>query len=167
MNHNATFNAPWGTPLKILTAVSTIILIGVSLIGFFSGPQNNLGWISGMIIMPLAILIISSFFIIRGYVLTDNTLLIQRLGWNSKLDLSGLLSAVIDPTATTKSVRTFGNGGMFCFAGLFYNKKLGSFRAFATDPKKSVILRFINHTIVVTPDEPEKFVMKIKELKGL
>jgi len=164
MNNNEKFKAPWGTLLKIITAICTIILIGIPFIGLFSGPRSNIGWILGMIIMPLAILIISSFFIIRGYILTDNTLLIQRLGWNSKLNLSGLLSAEIDPTAMAKSLRTFGNGGMFCFAGLFYNKKLGSYRAFATDFKNSVILRFPNRTIVITPDEPEKFVMKIREL---
>jgi hypothetical protein len=164
---NSEFAAPWGTSLKVMTAICTLMLIGIPLIGLFSGPHSNIDWIFCMIIMPFAMLIISSFFIIRGYKLTDETLLIQRLGWNSKLNLSGLLSAEIDPTATTKSIRTFGNGGMFCFAGLFYNKKLGSYRAFATDLKKSVILRFSNRTVVITPDEPEKFVIKITELRGL
>ncbi|MFA5293687.1 MAG: PH domain-containing protein [Phycisphaerae bacterium] len=160
---NSEFTAPWGTLLKILTAVLTIILIGISYIGFSSGRQGSIV----TIFVPLAILIISSFFIIRGYILTDNTLLIQRLGWNTKINLSELKSAEIDPTAMAKSLRTFGNGGMFCFAGLFYNKKLGSYRAFATDFKKAVILRFPNRTIVVTPNEPEKFVMKIKEFSRL
>jgi hypothetical protein len=83
-------------------------------------------------------------------VLTADTLLIQRLFWNSKIDISGLLSAEADTDAMNRSIRTFGNGGMFCFAGAFNNKKLGSYRAFATDPKRSVVLRFPKRTIVVT-----------------
>jgi hypothetical protein len=167
MNHNITFNAPWGTSLKLMTALSILILIGIALIGIFSGPGGNIGWILAMIIMPLAILLTAACFMIRGYALTNNTLLIQRLGWNSKLDLSRLISAVVDPQAMAKSIRTFGNGGMFCFAGYFHNKKFGTYRAFATDPRKSVILKFPNGIAVITPDDPEKFVAKVKEFRGL
>jgi hypothetical protein len=167
MQYNITFKAPWGTPLKSMTTLSILIGVGIPLIGIFSGPRGDIGWILGMIIMPLAILIIAAFFMIRGYDLTGDTLLIRRLGWNSKLDLSRLISADVDSKAMTKSIRAFGNGGMFCFAGLFYNKKLGSYRAFATDPKRSVVLRFSNRVAVVTPDDPAEFTARVKELRGL
>ncbi|HBG26109.1 MAG: hypothetical protein A2Y10_00515 [Planctomycetes bacterium GWF2_41_51] len=163
MNNEIRFKAPWGPLLIISTSACIIFLVGISIIGINTGPKHNIGWILGMVVLPLAILIISSFFIIRGYVLTDNnTLVIQRLGWDTKIDLAELTSAEVDKTAMAKSIRTFGNGGMFCFAGLFYNKRLGTYRAFATDLRKCVVLRFTNRIIVVTPDEPENFVMKIK-----
>ena len=161
------FNAPWGTSLKILTGLGLLILIGVPVIGLATGPQGNPGWILSMIILPLLLLLIAAFFMIRGYVLTEDTLLIQRLGWVSKVDLSGLNAAEIDPNAMTKSIRTFGNGGLFCFAGKFRNKKLGSYRAFVTAPSRSVILRFPDRTLVVSPGEPEAFTAKIKKLKKL
>ena len=162
-----TFNAPWGTSLKLMTGFLVLILVGVSLIGMFTGPEHNVVWIHGVTVMPLMILIIAAFFMIRGYVLTNNTLVIRRLGWNSKLDLTDLNSAQVDPKAMAKSIRTCGNGGMFCFAGTFCNKKLGSYRAFATSPKRSVVLRFTRRTVVVTPDKPEEFVIQIKKLRGL
>jgi hypothetical protein len=166
-DQNVAFGAPWGTPLKSMTAVSIAILTGIPLIGISSGPRENVGWILVMVVMPLAILIIAAFFAIRGYLLTPQTLFVQRLGWKSKIDLTDLASAEPDPDAMAKSIRTCGNGGIFCFAGFFHNRKLGSYRAFATDRKRSVILRFPGRTVVVTPDRPDEFVETIKKLRNL
>jgi hypothetical protein len=80
--------------------------------------------------------------------------------------LSGLKSAEVDTEAMSKSIRTCGNGGLFCFAGAFNNNRLGSYRAFATDPKRAVVLRFSDRTVVVTPDQPDDFVMRIKQICG-
>ena len=161
------FNAPWGKALKVMTGVSVLVLVHIPVIGMFTGPQGSIGWILGMIVTPLLTLTIAAFFMIRGYVLTADALLVQRLGWNSKLDLSGLISAEADPRAMEKSIRTFANGGLFCFAGFFRNKKLGSFRAFATDHKLSVVLRFKSRAVVVTPENPEHFVSSIRGLRNL
>ena len=56
---------------------------------------------------------------------------------------------------------------MFCFAGNFRNKKLGSYRVFATDPKLAVILRFNSRVVVITPENPEDFICRIRELRNL
>ena len=87
----------------------------------------------------------------------ETKLYVQRIGWKSKIDLTELNSVQVDPTAMSKSIRLFGNGGLFCFAGIFRNHKLGRYWAFATSPKKSVILRFPKRTIVVTPEDPDRF----------
>jgi len=167
MNCLTTFNAPWGTSLKVTTGLSILILAGIIAIGIFTGPHNNSLWIFGMIALPLSMLFIASLFTIRGYVLTPEALLIRRLGWNSRVGLSGLQSAEVDAEAMSQSTRTFGNGGMFCIAGAFNNNKLGSYRAFVTDPKRSVVLRFSDRTVVVTPDQPDGFVGRIRELTTL
>jgi hypothetical protein len=167
MNRLATFNAPWGAPLKVTTGLSSLILAGIAAIGTFSGPHNNPLWILGMIAAPLSILFIAALFSIRGYVLTREALIIRRPGWNSKVWLSGLQSAEVNAEAMSQSIRIFGNGGMFCVTGTFSNDKLGSYRAFATDTKHSVVLRFSDRTIVVTPDLPDNFVAIIKELANL
>jgi hypothetical protein len=161
------FKAPWGKLLKLMTGLCILILVGIPLIGIFTGPGGDVIWALTMIVMPLTILVISAFFMIRGYVLNDDALLIQRLGWHSKLDLTNLISADFKPKAMSRSIRTFGNGGMFCFAGAFHNKKLGSYRAFATDNNRTVILKFSNRTVVVTPDNPEEFVKRIKKFRNL
>lgn len=167
MSQHQQYGAPWGTPLKLMSALSLVILVGVAVIGISSGPRDSAIWILSMIVMPLAILVIAAFFTIRGYVLTPDAILVQRLGWNSRISLSNLTAAEVDPNAMSRSIRTFGNGGLFCIAGAFRNKKLGAYRAFATDPKRSVVLKFFRRTVVVTPDKPEKFVLKIKELRNI
>ncbi|MFC1614109.1 PH domain-containing protein [Gemmatimonadota bacterium] len=167
MMQEISFSAPWGTELKVMTTISVIILVGTVVLGIFIGPHNSVGYIFAMFVLPLSILVISAFFTIRGYVLTGDTLFIRRPRWSSKLDLSELVSAEYDPRAMAGSIRTCGNGGMFCFAGACRNKKLGSYRAFVTDEKLSVVLRFKTRVVVVTPENPEDFVVKINKLRNL
>ncbi|MGI9328970.1 MAG: PH domain-containing protein [Pseudomonadales bacterium] len=155
------FDAPWGLSLKVLTLLSVLILLGLALIGLLNIAGGGNVWLFSMLILPLAILIGSAFFTIRGYHLTEGVLKVQRLGWESEINLKGLQSVEADPEAMDKSFRTFGNGGLFCFAGKFRNKRLGSYRAFATDPKRAVTLKFPDRTIVVTPGDPEAFVAQV------
>jgi hypothetical protein len=149
------------------TALSVIILVGIPIVGLTSGPRGEIPWVLLMIVLPLAILCAAMFFIIRGYVVTRDTLFIQRLGWNTKVSLANLRSVEADPEAMSKTIRTGGNGGMFCFAGKFKNKKLGPYRAFVNDPKHAVVLKFTDRTIVVTPDKPAEFVARIREFRNL
>lgn len=167
MHQGASFNAPWGTSLKVMTVIAVLILLSVPVLGLVTGPGGSIFWKINMLVLPLSILAIAVFFMIRGYQLTEDTLLVQRLGWKSRIDLSGLVSAEADPQAMSKSIRTFGNGGLFCFAGAFRNRKLGGYRAFATDLKSAVVLRFEKKVIVVTPENPAYFVSRIKELRNL
>jgi hypothetical protein len=130
MEQVKTFKARWGRLLKFTTGLCVLILVGIAIIGVFTGPRGSVVWvvsvvwIVSMTVMPLLILTIAMFFLIRGYVLTQDRLIVQRLGWNSTLNLSDLRSAEADSNAMARSIRTFGNGGLFCFAGCFRNKKL-------------------------------------------
>lgn len=110
---------------------------------------------------PFAIGFGPLLFVIRGYELTPGTLYVKRLLWRTPIDLGGLGSVTIDPNAMAKSLRTFGNGGLFSVSGRFFSRKLGRYRAYATNPKKSVALRFANHVAVVTPHDPEAFAAAI------
>jgi hypothetical protein len=167
MEQVETFKARWGRLLKLTMGLCVLILVGIAIIGVFTGPRGSVAWIVSMTVMPLLSLTVAMFFLIRGYVLTQDRLIVQRLGWSSTLDLSDLKSAEADSNAMARSIRTFGNGGLFCFAGYFQNKKLGPYRASATDPKKSVVLTFANRVIVVTPEHPEEFVAAIKNVRKL
>ena len=167
MNRVDTFSAPWGTLLIATTSLAVGILVGVPIIGLTTGPRGEIPWFILMIMMPLTILLIGILFTIRGYIVTGDTLLVQRLFWNTRVSLANLRSVEADPKSMAKTIRTWGNGGMFCFSGMFRNKKLGSYRAFVTDPKRSVVLKFSDQTIVVTPDRPEEFVARIKAIRNL
>jgi hypothetical protein len=167
------FNAPWGAPLALMTAVCAVICLSLPLPGLMIGLGSSAalrargmsmippwtGWL--LVAVPLLTFVVSAAFMVRGYVLTDTSLIIKRLGWESRLDLSRLNSATVDPDAFRRSLRLFGNGGFFSFTGWFRNKKLGIYRAYATDTRNAVVLRFSDKTVVITPGDPQKFAAEI------
>jgi len=163
-NNSVKFDVNWSTSLKLITLMSVLLLGGIPLSIFYSRADPGHTMIWSFAVLPLVVLICGFFFMIRGYELTGSTLYVQRVGWQSKIELTNLTSVVVDPDAMKSSWRLFGNGGLFCFAGSFRNKKLGSYRAFATDPKSSVILTFNNRTIVVTPADPQSFASQLNRL---
>ena len=113
-------------------------------------------------VLPLVVVLGCLPFMVRGYVLTERELIIHRLGWTNRWPLAGLTAAEVDPDALKKSIRLWGDGGLFSFCGWFRNKKLGLYRLFATDPKRCVVLKLGSRTVVVTPDKPEEFVSEIQ-----
>ena len=161
MNSRAFHRAPWGTSLQLITAFTSVVLIGIAVIGVQYDPGGGWVWPINMIALPLVILLGASLFMIRGYEIAGERLWVQRLAWRTELSLDGLQSVEIDPEAMKRSVRTFGNGGLFCFAGRFRNKRLGSYRALATDPHRAVVLRYSDKTVVVTPGHPDRFKIDI------
>lgn len=162
----STYQAPWGTTLKVISLFSTLLMVAIAtlgLSGLLSG-HGDLEWGLSMIVLPLAIVLGAAPFMIRGYVLTTDHLTVKRLGWVPPIELRQLTSAEADPTAMAGSLKLFGNGGLFSVTGLFRNAKLGNYRAYATHLKRCVILRFKHRVIVVTPDHPEDLVHQLRML---
>ncbi|WP_372846572.1 PH domain-containing protein [Pontiella sp.] len=114
-------------------------------------PRGGLVWL-----LPLGAFLAVPF-IVRGYAVENGRLLIRRVGWVKTFPLDELESVEIDPQAMHGSIRLFGNGGLFSFTGLYRNKRLGNYRSFVNDWKRSVVVRFANRTIVVSPDDPVAF----------
>lgn len=159
------FGAPRGRTLILTTIVALCVCFGIPLIGLFNYSIFPGPLIWSIMMIPLLFVVGAAFFMVRGYSVTDGALIIHRLGWNFRLDLDSLVSIEADPAALNGSIRLAGNGGLFAVCGWFRNGKLGVFRAFCTDTAHAVVLRFRDRTIVVTPDQPEKFVEAVKELK--
>ena len=108
------------------------------------GAKGLPAWAAGvMIAVPLLTILISAAFTVRGYRVGNGMFAhFLRLGWETRYELSRLTSAKVDPDALKGSIRIFGNGGFFCFAGVFRNSKLGVYRAYATDAPRAVVLCF-------------------------
>lgn len=157
------FEAPWGNLLKVVTVLAAAILLYVAFAVGGKFPYDSAPiwlWFSTSV-LPLLLLAGSLLFTVRGYRLEPGRLEVQRLLWSTRIDLAGLRAAWHDPEAMRASLRLFGNGGMFVFAGLYWNRKLGRYRALATDPKRSVVLDFGERKVVVTPDRPEELVRQL------
>ncbi len=157
------FRAPWSASLKVLTTISVAVLAGVAMLFATVFPRHLLGGAPFILTMlfVLTTLLGSALFIVRGYEVESGSLLIRRLLWSTAVPLSELQEAWSDPAAMAQSLRLFGNGGLFVFAGLFWNRKLGKYRAFATLPRNSVVLKFPRRAVVVTPENPAQFLQVV------
>jgi hypothetical protein len=160
------FGAPWGTTLSIATPVGIVALLGLPVAIALVPPAGGASALVVAItaVVDLAVLAVSVLFLIRGYRLDDRGLHVERLLWSDRIPLTELRRAWPDPEAMSKSLRLFGNSGFFCIAGLFSNRKLGRYRAFATDPRRGVVLQSAERTVVVTPDEPVRFLAALGTL---
>jgi hypothetical protein len=155
------YNAHWGKSLVIISAIVTIICVGVTADLLHKGYR---GW---KLTIPVAAIGFAALFTIRGYTITPDAILVRRLFWNTRLPLAGLQSVESRPNVMRGSIRTFGIGGAFSISGFYWSKALGTYRAFVTDPKQTVILTFPNRKVVVSPARPEDFVRELTQTKEI
>lgn len=157
------FCAPWGKLLVGMTAFSTLICVGVSLAIALSTPEGPEveGIMRAATVLPLLALVVALPFMVRGYVVTADEIIVQRPLWSTRFERARLQSATIEPDALRGSIRLFGNGGLYSFTGLFRSPKLGRYHAYVTDPARTVVLRFSDRVVVVSPDNPEALVREL------
>ena len=153
------FKARWGKSLWIMSTLGTVICLGVSFLLLRTNLPFRVNtlhfWLGILSLIPI---VVAALFTVRGYSVSGNAVLVQRLFWSTSLSLAGLQSVEFRPDVVRGSIRTFGNGGFFSFTGYYRNKDLGSYRAFVTDPKRVVALRFPKGAVILSPDTPEEFV---------
>ena len=159
--------APWSTAVKLVSAVGTGVLLAVTYALYRAIPRGTRApfaetFGSFLMIVPALILVIAALFVVTGYGLDATGLYVQRLLWTTHIGLQGLDRAWHDPSAMCRSLRLFGNGGLFSITGWFRNATLGRYRAFVTDPGKSVVLRSPTRVVVLSPADPLGFLSTLK-----
>ena len=150
------YEAPWSTSLLIISSAATLVC--VSIVAAIAWNAHRFTWEA---MLPLAIVFGGALFTVRGYAISPDAILVHRLFWTTHVPLAGLQSAEFESEARCGGFRICGNGGLFSFTGFFWNKNLGTYRAFVTDFNRAVVLRFPERTIVVSPAEPEDFVREV------
>lgn len=167
MENPAEFRAPWGPSVKVLTILASVFLLGMAAFEGSILPRHLLGGWPWLVAtgLPLLIVAFSALFVVRGYALDGSTLRVRRLLWDTAVSLESLRRAWSSPEAMRGSLRRFGNGGLFSITGLFRNRQLSSYRAFAMDPKLAVVLDFSDRKIVITPETPERFLDQLRVAK--
>jgi hypothetical protein len=145
--------APWSQGLVLASLLCTGACLWPAFTLFKQGGGAAL--LTGSLLVALTL--VCALFAIRGYTITADAILIHRLFWATRLPLAGLKSARFEIAATQWAIRA-GNGGFFSCTGFRYNRTLGFYRVFATDGARTVVLRYTNRTVVVSPADPEAFV---------
>lgn len=152
------FRAPWDAYLRFMAAsvsvavplimLATIVVAATSLAAFL------------MFAVPPLLVGAALAGRVRGYVLTEDAITIRR-GWReTRLSLAGLCSVTADVAAMSGSLFLFSNHGLFSYVGRYWNRKLGWYRAYATDRSRAVVLRYADRTVVISPHDPQQFIMR-------
>lgn len=112
--------------------------------------------IYGAILMPL-VLFLTWLFSVKGYTLMNDRLTVHRPFWETEIVLPPDAVFRREPEIKKGLGKTNGNGGVFGYTGGFRNKKLGSFKAYATNWNYAVSItsEAQRMRIVITPDAQE------------
>jgi len=163
MEPGARFGAPWGSQVRVVSTIIVLVMIAIPVVTLTQKSDPPIPLILVSTLAPLAVVLVSGLFAVRGYVVSGKRLIVERLGGNKRIDLSDLESIKADPESMKGSIRIFGNTGVFSITGIFRNRRLGTYTAYATDRERAVVLRFPKKIIVVTPDKPQQFIARLQE----
>ena len=105
-------------------------------------------------------------FGVTGYELRGMELIVYRRLGPKRFSLGTLQKAYADPHALRGSLRVLGNGGLFCFCGWFWNRKLGVYRAYVTNLRRCVVLVRTDRTLVISPEDPQRFLNALRKIQS-
>ena len=150
-------------PLILLLVIVDLVIIrhvlahkGMTLFCF--GPSALAAFIVGLVWYASRI---------RELRLEGETLLVRLPWWTNRFELTGLQSIEADPKALKGAWKKMGNGGLGGCIGSFHSKRLGAMRVYVSDPARSVVLRWADRCVVVSPEDTEWFIESVCKRTGL
>ncbi|HEX7116578.1 MAG TPA: PH domain-containing protein [Steroidobacter sp.] len=158
------FRAPWTKELRVSSVILTLLLLAATVAISLLRPSIPAPLHVLLAAWPVIMIVLGLVFMVRGYVLTEDAILVRRLGWSTRLPLESLQSVSGDGHAMRGSIGLFNNTGLFSITGVYFNRKLRRYRALATDPSRAVVLRYPKRTIVITPHDPQQFIVRARTL---
>lgn len=145
-------------PLDLRAKLLTVFVIGLLLVI----ARDNL---TVLFVLISLVILAAGIVGIRGYRLTTDELQVRHFGWSQRWRLRDLRDVNVRPGVLTESMRTIGIGGFFGYIGRFRSSILGDYQAYVTDSSRSVVLRFSDSTVVVSPEDPAAFVSKVYQFR--
>lgn len=120
--------------------------------------RQEYGVVAPLAAISLGVFVVGVLFAVRGYDFDDGELVIERIGRKTYVDLANLVDAEVDPKLVRRSISLWSTRGLFGFIGYGYSGRIGSYRAYVTNPSKAVVLRFSSgNPVVVSPENPDEF----------
>lgn len=135
-----------------IKVVTSIVLVMNA--AFFVGAYSNRMLIVPASILSAVILLCYWFWTPVAYDLSGNELIVSfRIG--TKRYAPVVRCSMLDEHLSF-TVRLFGNGGLFAGSGIFWNRKLGVFRAYVTSSKMDglVLVETSRTKVVISPENP-------------
>jgi Bacterial PH domain len=152
------FSATANTPLKITTAVvSILLLVSIGLCFYLFVVDKSA--ISLAIAILLSITYVAAYlYSPQFFVVEKNQLTIKRVFGSVVIPKSAVQSvSIIHRDLIDNSMRTFGVGGLFGYFGKFTNSKLGAMTWYIKRMDQLVLITTSAEKIIVSPDDAAGF----------
>lgn len=163
------FRASLDRPTRVLTALASLFLLalalGLPLLAWaVPGERAVAPRLVALAQAPLVLGLLALCWALspRGYRLDAHGLtVLRRLARGVHVPWAQLEAVEpLRPEHFTGVSRTFGVGGLFGYYGRFHSRGLGAFRLYATRQRPTVLVRTARGALVLTPDEPERFLAR-------
>lgn len=158
------FAAPWDRTLRRVTLIVALVCLGLTAslwpVIQSEGPDSIHFW-GGL--LPVFIVVAAAVSAVRAYRLAGDELVIERLLWNRRLHLGNLRSVHRAPQLLHQSRTVLANSGFFGFMGWFRHAEAGGFRAWVTDPARTLLLRFDDQAIAISPGSTAAFIAALQD----
>jgi hypothetical protein len=155
------FKASMDATAKVTTVLITVLFVWVATIPYTVAREAVTGQLAAnlMLLMILLIYAISYLLRIKGYLVSNEQLLILRPLGKKQISLASIRSSVVlSRRDLFWSLRTFGVGGLFGYYGKFFNRKFGAMTWYITRRDTTVLLYLDDgRKILVSPDDWAEF----------
>ncbi|WP_199118974.1 PH domain-containing protein [Pedobacter sp. ASV28] len=155
-----TYNTSLDSTAKGVTIGVTILFASI-IIGQYSIIKNTTHTTPVYTNISLLLIYFIAFaFRPINYKVSADQLIVHRLFTDIKIDRNHIESVeLLNKEKLGWTIRTFGVGGLFGYYGKFNSSAYGNMTWYATRRNKTVLIKTSNNkNIILTPDEPEKFV---------
>ena len=144
------------SPDRTTKVISTVVFVILGLAAFAT--QSIM-----VAVLGVAVIAVSYAYSPRGYEVAQPYLIVRRLMGPVRIpldDIRELRAATADDFRGC--IRLWGNGGLFGYYGLFRTSKLGKCTWYVTNRGKAVVLITAAKTVVLSPDDVDRFVAAIR-----
>jgi Bacterial PH domain len=159
------FKASFDWMVKLITVAFCLFFFTFFVLWFINIETSRTPIFSEIMLIVLGIIYL---FHVQNYEVTHESIKINRLIGAKKIDFSNIKNVYkVKNDDLGFMIRTFGNGGIFGFMGLYKSQIYGNMRLFGTQQRNYVIVETNLKKYVLTPDEPLDFVKSVENRVGV
>lgn len=144
----------------VVTVVTTVLLVAMAVFLAFRMPSPSGGIAAGVL---LAIVIGCYLWSAKEYRREGDALVIEKMaGARTVIPFRDIEHAfIVDDFAAWKPMRTFGNGGLFGYYGIFSTAEHGHISCHLTRLKRIVMIRARDRLFAVSPEDERGFLAMV------
>lgn len=154
------FNAPWSETLRLMSLGAAGVILLAAVLATVKRPW----WIRITAMIVAAAFLLGSWgFAPAGYRVDPARVTVKRPMSDVVIARQAIRGVRLFSDADSSGMtRTAGNGGLFGYYGGYRSDKLGPHVWYVTDMSKRVVLETADGAVVVSPDDPEKFIRAVR-----